>query len=103
MLTTTALFFCLLQAGAGAAPDASRPAGACEWCAAEVHPKEMNFEQQDFLRRFSGLATALSDFAHTYNSRGVVDVRKVKAIRKALREIEKSEWFNQKDGHRESR
>jgi hypothetical protein len=85
------------------APDASRPTGACEWCAEEVHPKEIDFEQQDFLRRFNGLAAALSDFAHNYNSRGVVDVKKIKAIRKALRELEKSDWFNQKDGHRESR
>jgi hypothetical protein len=100
MLTTTALFLCLFQAGAG---DASRPGGACEWCAEEVRSKEINFEQQDFLRRFNGLAAALSDFAHTYNSRGVVDVKKVRAIRKALRELEKSDWFNQKDGHRESR
>jgi hypothetical protein len=55
------------------------------------------------MRRFNGLATALSDFAHTYNSRGVIDVKKVKAIRKALRELQKSDWFNQKEGHRESR
>jgi hypothetical protein len=103
MLTTTALFFCLFQAGTGEAPDASRPAGACEWCTEEVHPKEIDFEQQDFLRRFNGLAAALSDFAHPYNSPGVVDVKKVKAIRKALRELEKSDWFSQKDGQRESR
>ena len=103
MLTTTALLFCLFRAGAGEAPDAIRPAGACEWCAEEIRPKEIDFQQLDFLRRFNGLAAALSDFAHTYNSRGVVDVKKVKAIRKALRDLEKSDWFNQKDGHRESR
>ena len=85
MLTTTALLFCLFQAAAGPST------GACEWCAEEVRPKGIDFEQQDFLRRFNGLATALSDFAHTYNSRGVVDVKKVKAIRKALRELEKSD------------
>jgi hypothetical protein len=65
MLTTTALFLCLLQAGAGEARDASRPAGVCEWCTEEVRPQEIDFEQQDFLRRFNGLAAALSDFAHT--------------------------------------
>lgn len=103
MVTTTALFFCLFQAGAGDAADSRRPGGACEWCAEEVRPKEMNYEQQDFLRRFNGLAAALSEFAHTYNSRGVVDVKKVKAIRRALREFEKSDWFTQKEARRESR
>jgi hypothetical protein len=103
MLTTTALYFCLFQAGGGGAPGAGPPTGACEWCAEEVRPKEIDFEQQEFLRRFNGLARALSDFAHAYNSQGVVDVKKVKAIRNALREIEKSDWFNQKEGHRESR
>ena len=103
MLTTTALLFCLFQAGGGDAPGAGFPTAACEWCDREVRPKGIDFEQQDFLRRFNGLATALSDFAHIYNSRGVVDVKKVKAIRKALRELEKSDWFNQKERHRESR
>ena len=103
MLTTTALFLFLFQAGAGEAPGAIRLGGDCEWCAAEIHPKEIDLQQQDFLRRFNGLASALSDFARNYNSRGVVDVKKVKAIRKALHELEKSDWFNQKDGHREPR
>jgi hypothetical protein len=103
MRTTAALFLCLFQASAGEATDASRPAGACERCADEVRPKTIDYEQQDFMRRFNGLAVALSDFAHTYNSRGVVDVKKVKAIRKALRELEKSSWFKQKDEYRESR
>jgi hypothetical protein len=103
MLTTTALSFFLSQPGAGEAPGASRPASACEWCDEEVLPKEIDYEQRDFMRRFNGLAAALSDFAHTYNSRGVVDVKKVKAIRKAISEFEKSGWFNQKDGHRNSR
>jgi hypothetical protein len=87
-----ALNVCLLQQPSSfayfrPAPDTIRSAGACEWCAKEVHQKEIDFEQ-DFLRRSNGLAAALSDFAHTYNSRGVVDVKKVKAIRKALRDLE---------------
>ena len=57
-------FFFLFQAGAGEAPDAVRPAGACEWCAEEVHPKEIGFEQQDFLRRFNGLAAVYSAFRY---------------------------------------
>jgi hypothetical protein len=103
MLTTTALLFWLFQAGVGEARGVSPTTGACEWCAEEVRPKEIGLEQQDFLRRFNGLAMVLSDFANTYSSRGVVDVKKVKAIRKALRELEKSDWFNQKEGHPESR
>jgi hypothetical protein len=46
--------------------------------------------------RFAGflneLSRALTDFTATYKS-GQVDLKKVKAVRKALHELEKSEWF----------
>jgi hypothetical protein len=103
MPTTTALLFCLFQAGGVQAPGAGPPSGACESCAEEVRLKRIDIEQQDYSRRFNELATALSDFAHTYNSRGIVDVKKVKAIRKALRELERSDWLSQKDGQIDSR
>ena len=51
-------------------------------------------EEHEFVRRFNGLIDALFSFADTYNSGHVVDARKAKAVRKALRDLEKSEWFN---------
>ena len=50
-------------------------------------------EDREFLRRFNGLMSALQDFASTYNAGHVIDVRKVRAVQKAMRQLEKSEWF----------
>jgi hypothetical protein len=36
---------------------------------------------------------ALSDFSSSYNSSHTVNVKKVKAVEKAWRELEKSSWF----------
>lgn len=102
MLTTAALFLCLSDPAGAATPHAHLPTFNCEWCAdgslpaAEARPRDAKYEEQDFLRRFNGLATALTDFSTTYNSQGVIDVKKVKAIRKALHELEKSDWFSRK-------
>jgi hypothetical protein len=51
-------------------------------------------EEYEFTRRFKGLLGALLSFADTYNSGHIVDAEKAKAVRRALRELEKSEWFN---------
>jgi hypothetical protein len=53
-------------------------------------PKE---QEQDFVRQFNGLMVALREFSATYNSGQVIDVKKVKAVRKAWVELEKSGWF----------
>jgi len=50
-------------------------------------------QEQDFARQFNGLISALHDFSVTYNSGHVVDVKKVKAVRKAWVKLEKSGWF----------
>ena len=50
-------------------------------------------QEQDFARQFNGLIFALRDFSATYNSGQVIDVKKVKAVRKAWLELEKSGWF----------
>ena len=50
-------------------------------------------QEQDFVRRFNGLMTTLRAFSATYNSGQVIDVKKVKAVRKAWLELEKSGWF----------
>ena len=48
--------------------------------------------ERELIQSLNGLSRALTDFAATYKS-GQVDVRKVKAVRKALHQLENSEWF----------
>jgi hypothetical protein len=50
------------------------------------------YEEYEFIQRLNGLSRALRDFAEAYRS-GRVDLKKVKAVRKAMQELEKSEWF----------
>jgi len=59
---------------------------------AEESPPEEAYEEREFIQRLNGLARALNVFAATYKS-GQVDLSKVKAVRKALHELEKSELF----------
>jgi hypothetical protein len=101
-MLTTALLSLLFQAAGGAPPPGDPPAANCPWCrqniapVANARPWSPLDEEPEFVRRFNGLAAALADFSHTYNSQGVIDVKKVKAVRKALHEFQKSDWFNPK-------
>jgi hypothetical protein len=55
---------------------------------------EIAWEEADFARRVNNLAAALNDFSQTYNAAGhMIDVKKVRAVRKAWVELEKSGWF----------
>jgi hypothetical protein len=49
-------------------------------------------EERDFILRLNGVSRALNAFVDDYKS-GQVDVKKVKALRKAMHELEKTEWF----------
>jgi hypothetical protein len=49
-------------------------------------------EQRELVQRYNGLLRALSDFMTAYKS-GTIDVKRAKAVRKALRDLEKLEWF----------
>ena len=101
MLTTLLLSIVSQAAGAGG-PHARQSTVGLPQCverclpSAETSPLEAQYEEKEFLRRFNGLITAITDFSNTYNSRGVIDVRKVRAIRKAWRELERSDWFSPK-------
>jgi hypothetical protein len=100
MLTTASLFLFLFQSGGTAALPGGHSNAICVGCVdvpvADANQHEAQCEERDFSRRFNRLATALEDFSKTYNSQGVVDVKKIKAIRKALREFETLDWFRQK-------
>jgi hypothetical protein len=50
-------------------------------------------EERDFILRLNGLSKALSAFVETYKN-GRVDVKEVKALQKAMHDLEKSEWFS---------
>ena len=49
-------------------------------------------EERDFILRLNGLSKALTAFVETYKS-GRVDLKEVKALQKAMHDLEKSEWF----------
>ena len=60
----------------------------------EYSPEQQaDAEEKDFTRRLNSLMGALRDFSTTYNAGHVIDVKKVKAVRKAWLELEKSGWF----------
>jgi hypothetical protein len=109
MLTTAALFLYLFQAGGAGASHPGRLVLDCVWCvedgfpAAEEPQPRAKYEEQELFRRFNRLAEALTEFSKTYNSLGVIDVKKVKAIRKAMHDLEKSDWFSPKGEGRASR
>lgn len=50
------------------------------------------YDQHELVKRFNGLVKALGEFADSYNA-GKIDVKKAKAVQKALHELQKSEWF----------
>jgi hypothetical protein len=55
--------------------------------------KQIEYEEQEFIHRFNGLVDALRDFSATYKAGRTINAKKVKAVRKAWRQLEKSEWF----------
>ena len=48
-------------------------------------------EQKRFVDSFNRLNEALADFANQYNQNHAVDVKKIRAMKKAWRELEKNE------------
>jgi len=50
------------------------------------------YEEQRLIQRLNELTRALTDFAEDYRN-GKIDLKKAKALRKAMQELEKSEWF----------
>lgn len=56
--------------------------------------REATDDEREFTKRFNNLVRALREFSNTYNVGHVVNVKQAKAVRKALRDLEKSEWFH---------
>jgi hypothetical protein len=90
-ITTATLLACSLQlAAAAAGPLHSGFVGSGE----DTTPTDLKEEEHEFVRRFNNLFSALLNFASNYNSGHVIDAKRAKAVRKAQRDLEKSEWFN---------
>lgn len=102
MRFAVAVAICLLQTQIGGAttPDkmerdvlvwqAGHPADSTT---GEATSREAKFEEQQFVSKFNHLLETLRDFADQYNHR-VIDVKKVKALKKAWRDLEKTDgWF----------
>ena len=57
-----------------------------------------SLEEHEFIARFNNLMKALREFGSAYKPGQVIDVKKAKAVRKAMHSLEKSGWFRpQKD------
>jgi hypothetical protein len=50
------------------------------------------YQERELMRRYNELAHALNGFVAAYKA-GQVDVKRAKAVRKALHDLEKLEWF----------
>jgi hypothetical protein len=61
--------------------------------AGDPFEREGKEEEQEFTRRFNTLVGALHDFSTTYNAGHLIDVKKVRAVRKAWLDLEKTGWF----------
>jgi hypothetical protein len=99
---STAILVLLIFAGARAAHPLSPPRVQMSQMNAsamvmpafgeESSPNEAAYEERELVQRLDHLARALNAFAASYKN-GQVDLNKAKAVRKALQELEKFEWF----------
>ena len=89
-ITTATLLACSLQLAAAANTQSS--SGPLH--SGFVGSSDLKEEEHEFVSRFNNLFSALLSFASNYNSGHVIDAKRAKAVRKALRDLEKSEWFN---------
>ena len=97
---TSLLILPVLQVGAADPPPSigMHGSGAASFPHDSGSWDESLYEEQEFAQRFNKLVFALQSFSKTYNSGHVVDVKRVKAIKKAWHELEKSGWFKPEQG-----
>src|SRR6267154_2669477 len=108
MKYTKTLVLCLLQAVAAANAQPPRPRpypqieDRSELELADIRKpidpqdalrQEAKFEEDEFVKRLNNLLNVLRDFSTSYSAEHVINVKKVKEVRKALHELEKSDWF----------
>jgi hypothetical protein len=109
MNCTANLFLCLLQTVAVANPQSQehQPYSQIDQAASELESsgarmqleredalrQQAKYEETEFVRRVNTLLSALRDFSSSYNGGHVVNVKRLKEMRKALHDLEKSAWF----------
>jgi hypothetical protein len=54
---------------------------------------DLEYEELRFSKRFNSLVRALQDFAETYNAGEVIDAKRAKKVRKAMRQLRSLDWF----------
>jgi hypothetical protein len=85
--------FVLLLFQAGTAHSISQPHVQTSQNFLEESPQDAAaYEERELIRRLNALAKALNAFGTTYKN-GQVDLNEVRAVRKALHELERSELF----------
>ena len=52
-----------------------------------------SYKEVEFVNRFNRAMHAMVDFAQSYDENRAVDVRRLKIVKKALRDLEQDEWF----------
>jgi len=102
------LLLCLLQTVALANPQspAHQPYSQIEQAESELESsnarmqlerealrQQAKYEEDEFVKRVNNLLSALRDFSSSYNGGHVVNVKRIKEMRKALHDLEKSAWF----------
>jgi hypothetical protein len=55
--------------------------------------QQAKYEEEEFVKRLNSLLSALRDFSSSYNGGHVINFKKVKEVRKAVHELQKSAWF----------
>ncbi len=68
----------------------------------QAEKREAAYEERQFVDKFNHLLGVLEDFAKQYNEGRTLDLKKVRAVKKAWRELEKSDrWFRMEErpGH----
>jgi hypothetical protein len=109
MKYTANIFLCLLLTVGAASPQPprTRPYSQIEQPPSEFESfdartqlepedalrQQAKYEEDEFVKRVNNLLSVLRDFSSNYNGAHVINVKKVKEVRKALHELEKSAWF----------
>jgi hypothetical protein len=93
---------CLLQAQVGGVDSPDRMERAlvvwqmqhpADFAKKQSATREAQYEEQQFVNKFNNLLTTVREFVDQYNHH-VVDVKKLKAMKKAWRDLEKTDaWF----------
>jgi hypothetical protein len=89
--------------GAPLPPPGSQPGMAAvpSLAAAETDPRVAAYQQSLFVKSYNRLLETLGDFAVRYNRDHAIDVKKLRALKKAWRDLEKSEaWLRPEKGER---